>query len=239
MKITCSSNHWSWTLEETWWLLNFNKLQWLLSGLLAPWQSWHLFFLLWPWQLNLLLEITKDGPLISTMKPGLRRIFHVGDKLGNVGQALSYDFMFLLSLPFIPAAKSIMANSHTCSLQIHGGMAQCLQSEWYGLHELHYTTSKWSYYHWKWCNYTGRSWKEVVHMWCTRQLRKLWTEACHHCIGRVGISCTGPLQPHTPAPNSAHGISGSSYQLLMAAMVALAFLAVWWFVFIPGVPLII
>ena len=48
MKITSSSNHWSWTLEETWWLLNFNKLQWLLSGLLAPWQSWHLLFMLWP-----------------------------------------------------------------------------------------------------------------------------------------------------------------------------------------------
>ena len=32
--------------------------------------------------------------------------------------------------------------------------------------------------------------------------------------------------PIAPAPNSAHGISGSSYQLLMAAMVALAFLAV-------------
>ncbi|KAL6327973.1 hypothetical protein AAG906_031317 [Vitis piasezkii] len=32
--------------------------------------------------------------------------------------------------------------------------------------------------------------------------------------------------PTAPAPNSAHGISGSRYQLLMAAMVALAFLAV-------------
>ena len=70
------------------------------------------------------------------------KVFHVGDKLGNVAQALSYDFMFLLSLPFIPAAKSIMVNSHTCSLQIHSGMAQCLQSEWYDLHELHYTTRK-------------------------------------------------------------------------------------------------
>ena len=48
------------------------------------------------------------------------KVFHVGDKLGNIVQALSYDFMFLLSLPFIPAAKSIMVNSHTCSLQIHG-----------------------------------------------------------------------------------------------------------------------
>ena len=102
-----------------------------------------------------------------------------------------------LSLPFIPATKSIMVNSHTCSLQIHSGMVQCLQSEWYDLHELHYTTRKWTYYHWKWCNYTSRAWKEVVHMWCKRQLRKLWTEACHHCIGRVGISCTGPLQPHS------------------------------------------
>ena len=35
-----------------------------------------------------------------------------------------------------------------------------------------------------------------------------------------------PSNPTTPAPNSAHGISGSGYQLLMAAMVALAFLAV-------------
>ncbi|RVW14261.1 hypothetical protein CK203_113114 [Vitis vinifera] len=52
-------------------------------------------------------------------------------------------------------------------------------------------------------------------------------EACHHCIGRVGISCTGPLHSHNTAPNSAHGISGSGYHLLMAAMVAVAFLAVW------------
>ncbi|XP_034708891.1 stellacyanin-like [Vitis riparia] len=35
-----------------------------------------------------------------------------------------------------------------------------------------------------------------------------------------------PSNPTTRAPNSAHGISGSGYQLLMAAMVALAFLAV-------------
>ncbi|XP_010645994.2 blue copper protein 1a-like [Vitis vinifera] len=35
-----------------------------------------------------------------------------------------------------------------------------------------------------------------------------------------------PSHPTAPAPNSAHGISGSGYQLLMAAMVALAFLAV-------------
>ena len=35
-----------------------------------------------------------------------------------------------------------------------------------------------------------------------------------------------PSNPTAPAPNSAHGISGSGYQLLMAAMVALAFLAV-------------
>ena len=35
-----------------------------------------------------------------------------------------------------------------------------------------------------------------------------------------------PSNPTTPAPNSAHGISGYGYQLLMAAMVALAFLAV-------------
>ena len=48
------------------------------------------------------------------------KVFHVGDKLGNIVQALSYDFMFLLSLSFIPTAKSIMVNSHTCSLQIHG-----------------------------------------------------------------------------------------------------------------------
>ena len=33
-------------------------------------------------------------------------------------------------------------------------------------------------------------------MWCKRPLRQLWTEACHHCIGRVGVSCTGPLQSH-------------------------------------------
>ena len=48
-----------------------------------------------------------------------------------------------------------------------------------------------------------------------------------------------PSNPTAPAPNSTHGISRSGYQLLMAAMVALAFLAIWWFVFIPGVPLII
>ena len=41
------------------------------------------------------------------------KVFHVGDKLGNIVQALSYDFMFLLLLSFIPAAKSIMVNSHT------------------------------------------------------------------------------------------------------------------------------
>ena len=28
------------------------------------------------------------------------KIFHVGDKLGNVGQALSYDFMFLFITSF-------------------------------------------------------------------------------------------------------------------------------------------
>ncbi|XP_019073495.1 blue copper protein 1a-like [Vitis vinifera] len=33
--------------------------------------------------------------------------------------------------------------------------------------------------------------------------------------------------PTTPAPSSAHGISGSGYHLLMAAMVVVAFLAVW------------
>ena len=35
-----------------------------------------------------------------------------------------------------------------------------------------------------------------------------------------------PSIPTAPAPNSAHGISRSRYQLLMAAMVALAFLAI-------------
>ena len=33
--------------------------------------------------------------------------------------------------------------------------------------------------------------------------------------------------PIAPAPNSAHGISRSGYHLLMAAMVAVAFLTVW------------
>ena len=28
------------------------------------------------------------------------KVFHVGDKLGNVGQALSYDFMFLFITSF-------------------------------------------------------------------------------------------------------------------------------------------
>ena len=36
-----------------------------------------------------------------------------------------------------------------------------------------------------------------------------------------------PSTPTAPAPSSAHGISGSRYHLLMAAMVAVAFLAVW------------
>ncbi|XP_034704187.1 blue copper protein-like [Vitis riparia] len=36
-----------------------------------------------------------------------------------------------------------------------------------------------------------------------------------------------PSTPTAPAPSSAHGISGSGYHLLMAAMVAVAFLVVW------------
>ncbi|RVW64099.1 hypothetical protein CK203_051122 [Vitis vinifera] len=45
--------------------------------------------------------------------------------------------------------------------------------------------------------------------------------------GTKCVSCTGLLHPTTPAPSSAHGISGSGYHLLMAAMVVVAFLAVW------------
>ena len=96
----------------------------------------------------------------------------------------------------VQATKSPVINSHTFSLQIHGGPAQCLQSEWYRLHELHYTTTKWSSYHWKWCDYTGHPWKEVVYLRCKRPLCQLRTEACHHCAGRVGVSCTGPLPLH-------------------------------------------
>ncbi|RVW11867.1 hypothetical protein CK203_085700 [Vitis vinifera] len=80
-------------------------------------------------------------------------------------------------------------------------MAQCLQSEWYDLHELHYTTANEAIT-------TGND-KLVITV-----------------LEESDVSCTGPLQPTAPAPNSAHGISGSGYQLLMAAMVALAFLAV-------------
>ena len=104
--------------------------------------------------------------------------------------------MFLLSLPLIEATKSITVDSHTCSLQLHDGTVQCHQSECYVLHEQHYTTSKWSSFHWKWCNYTGRPWNEVVHLWCKRPLYQLWIEACHHCIRRVSVSCTGLLHPH-------------------------------------------
>ncbi|KAL6327941.1 hypothetical protein AAG906_031285 [Vitis piasezkii] len=113
------------------------------------------------------------------------KIFHVGDKLGNVGQALSYDFI---------------------------GMAQCLQSEWYDLHELHYTTTA-----------PGRK-RYIcgVNDTCANYGQKL--------VITVLEELTSPApalsNPTAPAPNSTHGISGSGYQVLMAAMVALAFLAI-------------
>ncbi|RVW12146.1 Blue copper protein [Vitis vinifera] len=45
--------------------------------------------------------------------------------------------------------------------------------------------------------------------------------------GNEASPAPAPSTPITRAPNSAHGISGSGYHLLMAAMVAIAFLAVW------------
>ncbi|KAL6327976.1 hypothetical protein AAG906_031320 [Vitis piasezkii] len=45
--------------------------------------------------------------------------------------------------------------------------------------------------------------------------------------GNEASPAPAPSTPTTPTSNSAHGISGSGYHLLMAAMVAIAFLAVW------------
>ncbi|RVW11844.1 hypothetical protein CK203_085679 [Vitis vinifera] len=105
--------------------------------------------------------------------------------------------MFLLSLPFIPAAKSIIVNSHTCSLQIHDGTTQCLQSEW-----------KW--YKCGVNNYSANYGQKFVIT----------------VLEESASPAPAPSNPTAPAPNSTHGISRSGYQLLMATMVALAFLAV-------------
>ncbi|KAL6327956.1 hypothetical protein AAG906_031300 [Vitis piasezkii] len=105
--------------------------------------------------------------------------------------------MFLLSLPSIQAAKSITVDSHTCSLQIHSGTTQCLQSEW----------------KWYICG---------VNDHCANYGQKLVITVLEESASPAPT----PSNPTAPAPNSAHGISGSGYQLLMAGMVALAFLAV-------------
>ncbi|RVW12165.1 hypothetical protein CK203_098576 [Vitis vinifera] len=79
--------------------------------------------------------------------------------------------------------------------------AQCLQSEWYDLHELHYTTAN-----------------EAI----TTGNDKLVITVLEESMSPA----PAPSNPTAPAPNSTHGISRSGYQLLMAAMVALAFLAI-------------
>ncbi|RVW14249.1 hypothetical protein CK203_113116 [Vitis vinifera] len=125
---------------------------------------------------------------------GLRRIFHVGDKLGN--------------------------SSNTW------GMAQCLQSEWYGLHKLHYTTA----------NEAITTGNDVITLaapgrkWYICGVNDNCANYGQKLVITVLEESASPApalsNPIAPAPNSAHGISRSSYQLLMAAMVALAFLAV-------------
>ena len=92
--------------------------------MLAPWQSWHLFFPVVAMATEFSIGDDQGWTINFNYEAWAKeKVFHVGDKLGNIVQALSYDFMFLLSLPLIEAAKSITVDSHTWSLQLHDGMA--------------------------------------------------------------------------------------------------------------------
>ncbi|RVW69199.1 hypothetical protein CK203_060838 [Vitis vinifera] len=111
------------------------------------------------------------------------------------------------------------------NLQIHGGR-QCLQSEWYSLHECTIPPT----------NEAITTGNDVITL---ATLGRKWyicgvNDHCANYGQKLVITvleesaspAPTPSNPTTPAPNSAHGISGSRYQLLMAAMVALAFLAI-------------
>ena len=65
--------------------------------MLAPWQSWHLFFLVVAMATEFSIGDDQGWTINFNYEAWAKeKVFHVGDKLGNVAQALSYDFMFLL-----------------------------------------------------------------------------------------------------------------------------------------------
>ncbi|RVW58998.1 hypothetical protein CK203_106024 [Vitis vinifera] len=94
--------------------------------------------------------------------------------------------------------------------------AQCLQSEWYNLHELHYTTRNEAIITGNDVITLGHPWKEVVHMWCKRPLRQLWTEKLVIIVLEESASPTpAPSNPQHQHPTLLMGSLGPGVPLII------------------------